>query len=177
MELTPLINQVLSLATIAGQVVFVVVFLSLILNQKKVLAFVARHAILFSFLIAVASLIGSLFYSEISGYEPCNLCWLQRIFIYPQVVLLGMALWKRDRNVADYSIALSVIGAAIAGYQTLLQMGVAPGLPCAAYSASCAQRFVLEYGYITIPVMAFTAFSLMIIFMICQKLHTKVDSK
>ncbi len=177
MELTPLINQVLSLGTVAGQIVFVGLLASLVLNQKKVLSFVATHAILFSFFVALASLIGSLLYSEISGYEPCNLCWLQRIFIYPQVVILGMALWKRDRNVADYSIALSGIGAAIALYQTLLQMGVTPGLPCAAYSASCAQRFVLEYGYITIPFMALTAFSLIIIFMISQKLHTKVDSK
>lgn len=113
-------------------------------------------------MVALVAMVGSLIYSEIIGYEPCKLCWLQRIFMYSQVILLGMALFKKDYKIISYSIVLSIIGAIIAGYHYLLQLGVASGLPCSAvgYSVSCSQRFVMQYGYITIPMMALSAFVL-----------------
>jgi disulfide bond formation protein DsbB len=88
--------------------------------------------------------------------------------MYPQAVLLGLALWKKDKGIALYSLALSIVGSAIAGYHYLLQRGVVPELPCAAVgiSESCSQRFVMTFGYITIPLMAFTAFLLLIASMI-----------
>ena len=175
--LVPTINQILSILTIVGQIgiIFLIAVFLLYKNKKSVAAllnFINKNAILIAFIIALASLAGSLFYSEIAGFEPCNLCWYQRIFIYPQVILLGLAFWKKDENIWDYILALSVIGAVIAGYQYLLQLGVAPALPCSAvgYSASCSQRFVLQFGYITIPLMAFTAFLLLIILGVIRKL-------
>ena len=118
-----------------------------------------------AFLVSLGATVGSLFLSEIAQFEPCKLCWFQRIFMYPQVFLLGIALWKKDLGIYTYSIALSAIGAIIAGYHYLLQIGVAPALPCSAvgYSADCSQRFILQFGYITIPLMAFSAFLLILL--------------
>lgn len=175
MEFVPAVNQIFALLTVAGQAMVVAMIALLILKQNDVLSFIAKRAVLFSFVIVLAATLGSLFYSEIAGYEPCKLCWLQRIFIFPQVILLGMALWKKDRGIADYSIALSLGGAIIAGYQYLLQLGLVPSLPCSAIgdSVSCTQRFVMQFGYITIPLMAFTALSAVCMLMILQKKFIK----
>lgn len=162
MTLITAINTTLGALTVAGQALSLLLLIVLVGRRERIINFVGAHALGCSFLVALIATLGSLFYSEIAGYEPCKLCWFQRIFMYPQVVLLGIALWKKDPGVTRYLLALSIIGGAIAGYHYLLQIGVAPELPCSAvgYSVSCSQRFVLQFGYITIPLMAFTAFLL-----------------
>ena len=73
--------------------------------------------------------------------------------------------------ISDYIMVISTIGAVIAGYHYLLQIGILPELPCSAigFSVSCAEKFIMSYGYITIPMMAFTAFVLIILSMVFQK--------
>lgn len=173
MEFISIVNQTLLFFTVAGQIVIAVLIVSFLTKQKLILNFFAKHAIVFSFTIALVATIGSLFYSEIAGYEPCKLCWFQRILIYPQVILLGMALLKKDNGIAPYSIVLSIFGALIAGYQHLLQIGIAPSIGCSAqgYSVSCSQQFIMGFGYITIPMMALTVFLLIISFMMTLKLN------
>lgn len=174
MTLTTATNLTFSSLTIIGQLL-VVVWLVLLLARDKfnnpLTQFLQRNALALAFIVAFVATAGSLFYSEIIGFEPCKLCWLQRIFMYPQVILLGLALWKRDRGIAIYSIALSIIGVIIAAYHYLLQLGFAPSLPCSAvgYSVSCSQKFVLQFGYITIPMMALTAFIMIILFLLTAK--------
>lgn len=121
-----------------------------------------------AFALSCAGTALTLFYSEILGYPPCGLCWLQRVFLYPQVILFGLALWKRDRSIAPYSIALSVAGAVVALYQHYLQMGGGEILPCPAtgISVDCAARILFEFGYITFPLMSFTLFAFLIVLML-----------
>jgi len=166
-------NFILSSLTAIGQVIIGLVIVSLIIRNEKLTRILGKNAVLFSFIVALIATLGSLFYSEIAGFEPCKLCWFQRIFMYPQVMLLGIALWKKNGMLAIYnSVTLSIIGAVIAGYHYLLQIGVAPELPCAAvgYSVACSQRFVMNFGYITIPMMALTAF-LLIAFLMVTKMR------
>lgn len=171
MELILIVNQILSILTVLGQIILAVIIVSFAVKQKKILRFFAKYALLFSFIITLVATLGSLYYSEIAGYEPCKLCWIQRILIYPQVILFGIALLKKDKGVILYSLVLSVLGALIAGYQYLLQIGVASPVGCSAGSSvSCAQRFFMQFGYITIPIMTFTAFLLIISFMTALKL-------
>lgn len=117
--------------------------------------------------VALLGTIASLYYSEVLGFPPCNLCWYQRIFMYPQVFMLGFAWYRHDRSVVPYSLLLSGIGIALAGYHSYLQFGGSPLIPCGAGSqaAACAQRFVFEFGFITIPLMTATAFALMLLCM------------
>lgn len=170
------VNQLLGLLTIAGDITVAGLIVVLVgravggrasIYTGALTRLVANNAVLFSLIVAVLATAGSLFYSEIAGYEPCKLCWFQRIFMYPQVILLAIALWKRDDHIRLYSIWLSAVGAVIAAYHYLLQIGVISGGPCSAvgYSVSCAQRFVLQHGYITIPMMALTAFLMITVFM------------
>lgn len=131
------------------------------LLKIKLYAVIAQNARLLAFIVALTAMLGSLYFSDIAGFAPCTLCWYQRIAMYPMVFLLGIAIAKNDRkNIVDYCLALSAIGAIIAGYHYWLQRGGSEILPCSAvgYSVSCSQTFTMSYGYITIPVMALTAF-------------------
>jgi len=177
MELISTVNQALALLTIAGQIIVAVLIVSFTTKRSAALNFFTKHALAFSLAVALAATLGSLFYSEIAGYEPCKLCWFQRILMYPQVILLGIAWLKKDNGIVLYGIALSSLGALIAGYQYLLQIGFAPSIGCSAvgYSVDCAQRFVMQFGYITIPMMALTAFLLIIGFMANKIIIQKIN--
>lgn len=171
MQLISTVNQLLALLTIAGQILLAVLIAVLIIKRGWLFDFFAKHALAFSFAAVALATLGSLFYSEIAGYEPCKLCWFQRILMYPQAIILGLAWLKKDYNIALYGIVLSSIGALIAGYHYLLQIGLVPAINCSAvgYSIGCSQRFVMQLGYITIPLMALTVFLLIIGFMCMLK--------
>ena len=171
MELISTVNQTLALLTITGQIIMVVLIMSFATKRSEALNFFAKHALTFSLAVALIATLGSLFYSEIAGYEPCKLCWFQRILMYPQAIILGIAWLKKDRGIVLHSIALSSLGALIAGYHYLLQIGMAPSIGCSAvgYSINCSQRFVMQFGYVTIPMMSLTAFLLIIGFMVISK--------
>lgn len=170
-----LVTKLLASLAVIGQITVLVILAALIIKKIKkersirffFLDFVAAHAVGFSFLVALTATLGSLFYSEIAGFEPCKLCWFQRIFMYPMAVILGIAWWKEDKKIFRYTTALSIVGAFIAAYHYLLQIGAAPSLiPCSTvgYSVSCTQTFTMTFGYITIPLMSLTAFLMIFLF-------------
>ena len=141
---------------------------------SKIIKSLDKKEILFGFIIALVSTVGSLYFSEIAGYTPCELCWYQRIFMYPQVLVLGMAYYKKDKKIADYSLAMSVIGFLIAVYHYIIQFADKDIAPCkvVGYSSSCSDHFTLNFGYITIPMMALTAFAGIIILMLFLKANS-----
>lgn len=138
-------------------------------DLEDIAAFVREWGLWIGFLLTLGGLVLSLFYSEVLGFAPCGLCWVMRIFMYSQVVLFAVALWKKDRAIADYSIALSIFGIAVGLYQHYLQMGGTDVLPCPAtidQAADCASRFLFELGYITFPLMGVTLFAALIVVML-----------
>jgi len=161
-----------SLATIFGQIfVFVIIALWLCVRfgtpparkmAGSILSTLGYWGLTSGFLVALISVAISLIYSDIIGYEPCKLCWIQRVFLYPQVIILGLALWKKCRDAEIYCLALSTIGAVIAGYHFYGQSFNPNALPAcdAVGGVSCALRFFVEFGYVTIPMMSLTAFVL-----------------
>src|SRR3989344_317959 len=172
-ELAQQMNLILAFATIGCQI-FVIGLTALLVCARfmrknfRILDIFGTYGIHLIFLVSLTTVATSLFYSEILGFEPCVLCWIQRIFLYPQVIIAGMALYKKDRGIVDYVIGLSGTGALVAIYQHYLQMGGTSFLPCPAVStgADCAQRFLFEFGYITFPLMSFTIFAFLIIVML-----------
>ena len=170
MDLASIVNNIFGGLTVLAQVLLLWFLVSWLFGKESSSAtsFFRSNGVVIAFVASALAMLGSLTYSEILGYEPCKLCWIQRILMYPQVLILGMALWSKHRGnraLIDLSFVLSIIGACVAAYHYLLQLGVAPAIPCSAigYSASCSQRFVLQFGYITIPLMAFSAFLLIIV--------------
>lgn len=166
-KMSPLVsnlNFLLACATLLSQVLFAVLAIAYFLRKKNpaldsFFKIITPYALPFAFLLALGAMVLSLVYSEVFGFIPCGLCWMQRVFLYPQTVLLGMAWWKKDSKITDYIIALSVLGAIYALDQHFLQMGISSGLPCpASGEGDCAKRILFEFNYITFPLMSFTAF-------------------
>lgn len=182
MEIVQIATQIFSVLTILCQIGIVLLLISFIIKSKistNIIAFFGRNALLFGFLIALVSMLGSLFYSEIAHYDPCKLCWYQRILMYPQVILLGMAYFRKDNSIINYSIVFSILGAGVALYHYLLQTGtVQEILPCAAvgYSVSCAEKFIMTFGYITIPMMALSGFLFITLLLLALKKYTSSKS-
>jgi hypothetical protein len=107
--------------------------------------------------IATVATLGSLFLSEVAGYLPCTLCWYQRIAMYPLVVVLGVATWRRDRQVWRTALPIAVIGAGIAVWHLAIERNPALGGACDV-TAPCSLIWVREFGFLTIPTMALLGF-------------------
>lgn len=135
---------------------------------------VARWGVWLSLLLVLSSVGMSLYYSNVLNVPACYLCWLQRVFLYPQAVLFAVALWKKESaRIADYSIAFSLFGAIFSLYQHYIQMTGESPLPCPATGGDCIQRFFFEFGYMTFPLVAFSAFALLFAFMLFVRKSSK----
>ena len=121
--------------------------------------------------IALISLLGSLFYSEVLNYDPCELCWYQRIFMYPLVVILGMAGIRKDNRAVIYALPLAVLGLAVASYhyfqQVFFHLGITESVRnCGLGETSCNYVYLLWYNHTTIPMMALTAFAAIVLLLL-----------
>lgn len=134
-----------------------------------------RALILYSaWLVSVVATLGSLYFSEISGFVPCELCWYQRIAMYPLAVLLGIATFQRDVKIVKYALPLSLVGGIISLFHYLEQK--VPGFggikPCAS-GVPCNAEYINWLGFITIPFLALTAFLLITAAMIVLAIKNK----
>jgi disulfide bond formation protein DsbB len=82
--------------------------------------------------------------------------------MYGIVFLLGMSLFRRDgKNITLYALMLTLFGGALALYHSYLQLGYVGEVTCSIHSTvSCTDSYFIEYGYITIPVIALTSFGM-----------------
>lgn len=122
----------------------------------------AGYELWFAFTVALVATLGSLYLSEIAHFEPCRLCWYQRIAMYPLPLILGIAAVRRDGGVWVYAAPIAAIGALIAGYHYLIQR--MPQLDSGSCSTGvpCTAAYVERFGFITIPYMAASAFLLVL---------------
>ena len=169
----------LSLLTLLSNLFLVILLISFLLKRflnnpslwDKMMGLIGDKLILLSLIVALTATLGSLYFSEVSGFTPCKLCWIQRIFMYPLVIMFFIAYRILDKDIWRYALPLSVMGGFIAAYHYYLQRAANPLFPCSTvgFSVSCSERFVMQYGYITIPWMALSAFVLITVFMYLLK--------
>ena len=118
-----------------------------------------------AFLVAALATGGSLFLSEVAGFVPCELCWYQRICMYPLSLLTLLIAWHADYRVARYLLPLPVVGACVSIFHLLVENHwVATPTGCQ-IGAGCTVKWINEFGYMTIPTLALTAFVLLIGFL------------
>ena len=111
---------------------------------------------------------GSLFFSEIANFVPCELCWYQRICMYPLSIITLLAALAGDYRVARYLLPLPVVGACVSVYHLLVENGVVGQSSACFVSApgGCATKWINEFGYVTIPTLALTGFALCFAFLL-----------
>jgi len=114
-----------------------------------------------AWLVAIVATAGSLYFSEVRFFVPCPLCWWQRIFMYPLVAVLGVGVFTRDERVWRYALPLSVIGMGTSWYHYLIQRipELAPPGVCRG-GVPCTVQYIEWLGFITIPYLAGTAFTI-----------------
>ena len=123
-----------------------------------------ENSLLFMWVVSLVATLGSLYFSEIRGYIPCTMCWFQRIFMYPIVIITTVAVIQKNAKIAMTTAVFSVIGGCISLYHYgiqkidfLTESAPACGL------VSCTGQYINWLGFITIPFLALTAFILIAI--------------
>ena len=120
--------------------------------------FTGRQLLAASTVVAFVATTGSLYFSEVMGLFPCELCWYQRVLMYPLVVVLGVAAIENYTGIWKAGLPLSVLGIVVATYHSLLQAGIIPesadtcGIGCG--------NIDWQFAIFTIPRLALVAFTL-----------------
>jgi len=128
-----------------------------------------QYGLYFAWLFAIIATGGSLYFSEVRHFIPCDLCWFQRILMYPLVIFLGIASYRHERGIAQYILPATVLGWLIAFYHYVMVerklLGDVESPLCRPY-APCDAKWIEWFGFITIPFLSLTAFTLIAILMI-----------
>lgn len=125
-------------------------------------------------LVSVSTTI-SLFFSSVLEYEPCVLCWYQRICLFPLIFIFAVGLFPNfDRSVIKYALPLTIVGGLIALYHSLLYAGIIPEdiQPCSK-GVSCTEKYFELFGFVSIPMLSFIAFTTLTTLLIILKRRTK----
>lgn len=119
------------------------------------------NGVYLAWLIALVATLGSLYFSEIRGFVPCELCWYQRILMYPLAIILAVASFRNDEKVTAYTLPLTVLGMAVASFHYAMQWlpDLAGGGLCTG-GVPCSGRYINWLGFITIPFLSLIAFTL-----------------
>ncbi len=120
----------------------------------------ASWSLVFSaWLVALAASLGALFIGEVMGQLPCNLCWYQRAFMFPLVIILAVASFNGDSGGWRYGLPLTAIGALIAGFHSLTYAGLLPTAiqPCGE-GPSCSSADMTIFGGLPLPYLSLVAF-------------------
>ncbi|MDK8193078.1 disulfide oxidoreductase [Paenibacillus sp. UMB7766-LJ446] len=126
-----------------------------------------QYTLFYAWIVALVATFGSLYFSEVRGFVPCELCWFQRILMYPLCISLGIASYFNEKSIKKYVLPLTILGMLVSAFHYMKQKlpnfeSVAPckqGIPC-------STTHVDWLGFITIPFMAFVAFGLITIFLL-----------
>jgi disulfide bond formation protein DsbB len=130
-------------------------------------AFFRGFGLYAAWLVAIVATAGSLYFSEVRLFVPCSLCWYQRIMMYPLVILLGIASYRQDRGIVRYAVPMTVLGGTVSLFHYLEQK--VPGFSAPSLcrvGIPCTQEYINWLGFITIPFLALTAFTLITILLI-----------
>ena len=123
--------------------------------------FLRRHALYFAWVIALAGFCLSIFYGEVLQYEPCPLCWYQRMALFPLVLLLGMAVYRNDAKIVVYAIPFAILGCITALFQ-IFESHV-PFLQKAGichHGELCSQTVFSLFGFLSFPLLSALGFVL-----------------
>ena len=126
-----------------------------------------------AWLIATASTLGALFFGEVMKLPPCSLCWYQRIFMFPLVLVLPFGLFPFDRNVVRSVLPLAGIGTLLATAHVLIVEGILPEriVPCR-QGVPCSETVIEWFGFLTIPLLSLMAFATLSVLLVLALLRS-----
>ena len=162
------------LALVAAAVALVGLLLLATAAGRAVLAGLRIDARRLAFSVAGVSTVASLWFSEVGGFIPCELCWYQRVLMYPLVLVLGVAVWRGDDLLRWRVLPLSLLGVGVSGYHMQLQWFPDQASSCEV-ATPCTQQWVDEFGFVSIPVMAFFGFAVITVLVLAATVREDVS--
>lgn len=133
-------------------------------KSRALTPYIQRWGLVIAFAVGAAATVLTLVYSELFGILPCGFCWLERMALYPQLLLIGGAVYFRDRLLMPrYGLILSIAGFLISIYHHYIQMGGSQFIACPTAGADCAKRFMFEYGFVTFPLLSAVLFAFLVV--------------
>lgn len=142
--------------------------------MPKLRTFLIEQGLSLAWVIATIATLGSLYFSEIMGYLPCTLCWYQRILMYPLVIVLGIATARKDLKQTIYVLPITILGMGISSYHYAIEKTdwfEGGGKTCGIIP--CDVEYINWLGFITIPFLAITAFTLITIILVSVRYAQK----
>ncbi|MGE6594280.1 disulfide bond formation protein B [Bacillus mycoides] len=136
------------------------------------MALIRKYHIAIAWTIATSAMLISLFFSEWMKLPLCDLCWYQRMAMYPLVLILGIGMYRKDPYVSTYAFPFACIGLLIAVYQITIQAFPVSEIKICSVGVSCTEDYLNLFGFISIPMLSFVGFLAIIVF-----LYIKPDSK
>lgn len=137
-----------------------------------------ENMMFFAWAVSVIATLGSLYFSEVRQFDPCELCWYQRILMYPIILILGIAIVVKDYQAARYSAVFSGIGLLVSLYHYLIQkVAFFTNQAPACGQVPCTSQYINWGGFITIPFLALIAFILIFITSILLLRNNKGDEQ
>lgn len=131
---------------------------------------IRQYTLYLAWIVAVIATLGSLYFSEIRGFIPCELCWYQRILMYPLSLILGIAAFYEEDKIKKYLLPITVIGIFVSSFHYMEQKipGFAAIKPCT-QGVPCNVQYINWFGFITIPFLALTGFLLITILLLIKR--------
>jgi disulfide bond formation protein DsbB len=163
---THAVIEILAVLGVVGQALVVLLVLLLLVARRLVRDWLWGYELWAAFVVAAIATGGSLFFSQVAGFIPCEMCWFQRICMYPLSILTLFLAYHRDHRSARYLLPFPVIGAGASIYHLLIENAVVKEpAACQLGGTGCATKWIDYFGYMTIPTLALTAFVLLTIFL------------
>ncbi|PFM97094.1 disulfide oxidoreductase [Bacillus cereus] len=132
------------------------------------MSIIRNYQIAIAWMIATSAMLISLFFSEWMNLPPCDLCWYQRMAMYPLVLILGIGMYRKDPHVSTYAFPFACIGLLIAVYQITIQAFPTSEMKMCSVGVSCTEDYLNLFGFISIPMLSFVGF-LAITILLCIK--------
>ncbi len=128
--------------------------------------------------VALVATLGSLYFSEVADFVPCRLCWFQRIAMYPLAALLVIAALRREPRIgALYALPFPVAGILVAGYHLYIEANPEAETPGCRIGAPCSVKWIDEFGYVTIPMLAITAFAAILVLLLMARANARAGAR
>ncbi|MFB6732589.1 disulfide bond formation protein B [Bacillus wiedmannii] len=129
------------------------------------MSIIRKYHIAIAWMIATSAMLISLFFSEWMKLPPCDLCWYQRMAMYPLVLILGIGMYRKDLYVSTYAFPFACMGLLIAVYQITIQAFPTSEMKICSVGVSCNEDYLNLFGFISIPMLSFVGFLAIIVFL------------
>ncbi|MDA2169239.1 disulfide oxidoreductase [Bacillus cereus] len=127
------------------------------------MSIIRKYQIAIAWMIATSATVISLIFSEWMKLPPCDLCWYQRMAMYPLVLILGIGMFRKDSNVSTYAFPFACIGLMLSVYQITIQAFPNSEMQICSVGVSCTKDYLNLFGFISIPMLSFVGFLAIII--------------